>query len=305
MRGLTKSYGPVEAVRGVSFEVSSAEIFGLLGPNGAGKTTTLECILGLRRPDSGTITIRGIDALSHPEQAKQWVGAQLQSAVLQDKLTPRQALKFFTSFYRRSPRSDDLLEQFVLVEKADAPFDSLSSGQKQRLFLALAFANDPQLVVLDEPTVGLDPPSRRELHRIIADMRTSGRTVLLSTHYLEEAQDLCDRIAILDEGRIIAAAKPEELIARARATPRVTVRTATPLMAVQAASLPGVLDSWREGEGWVLSTREVNRTIVGLVRSLESEKNMLLDLQIHRTSLEDVFMELTGRAWPPPRPENC
>ena len=197
VRDLSKRYDAVEAVRGISFDVAAGEIFGLLGRNGAGKTTTLECLLGLRRADAGAIAIAGIDTLAEPQRAKQLVGAQLQAATLQDKITPREALKLFASFYRAPAAIGELIEQFALAEKADAPFDSLSGGQRQRLFLALAFVNRPQIVVLDEPTAGLDPQARRELHQLIAGVRASGRTVLLSTHDLDEAHQLCDRIGIL------------------------------------------------------------------------------------------------------------
>ena len=304
VRELTRRYGAVEAVRGVSFEVAVGEIFGLLGPNGAGKTTTLECLLGLRRPDSGSITVDGIDAVARPELAKERVGAQLQAATLQDKITPREALEFSASFYREPAAVEGLIERFALSDKADAPFDSLSGGQRQRLFLALAFVNDPHLVVLDEPTAGLDPPSRRELHRLIVGLRTAGRTVLLSTHYLEEAHHLCDRIGILHEGRIVALASPAELIARSTAKPRVAVKTGRPFDRAQAAALPGVVSSEPQENGWLLGTTEVSRTIAALVRQLEADANPLLDLQILRPSLEDVFIELTGRPWSEPAKED-
>jgi len=303
VRELTKRYGPVEAVRGVSFEVAAGEIFGLLGPNGAGKTTTLECLLGLRRPDSGTISVDGIDAVAQPELAKERVGAQLQAATLQDKITPRQALKFFASFYREPATVDGLIERFALSDKVDAPFDSLSGGQRQRLFLALAFVNNPQIVVLDEPTAGLDPQSRRELHRLIAGLRAAGRTVLLSTHYLEEAHHLCDRIGILHEGRIVATGSPTELIARSSATPRLAVTTGRPLDRSAAAALSGVVSHESQESGWLLGTADVSKTITALVRHLESDGNTLVDLQILRPSLEDVFIELTGRPWSALTPE--
>ena len=174
VRELTKRYGAVEAVRGVSFEVAAGEIFGLLGPNGAGKTTTLECILGLRRPDAGSVAIDGVDTGTQPERARQKVGAQLQAATLQDKITPHQALRLFAAFYRAPAEVGALITRFNLSAKANAPFESLSGGERQRLFLALAFVNDPRLVILDEPTAGLDPQTRRELHRIIVELRTAG-----------------------------------------------------------------------------------------------------------------------------------
>jgi ABC-2 type transport system ATP-binding protein len=204
----------VEALRGVSFEIGKGEIFGLLGPNGAGKTTALECILGLRRPDSGSVEIEGVDALAHPEEARQRVGALLQGGALQDKITPRRALGLFASFYREPEGVDALIERFGLGEKSDSAFDTLSGGQRQRLFLALAFVNNPELVVLDEPTAGLDPNSRRELHDSIVGMRGAGRTVLLSTHDLDEAHRLCDRIGILDRGRIVSMGRPGDLVAQ-------------------------------------------------------------------------------------------
>ncbi|HEY4990151.1 MAG TPA: ABC transporter ATP-binding protein, partial [Opitutaceae bacterium] len=186
VRDLSRRYGPVEAIRGVGFDAYPGEIFGLLGPNGAGKSTTLECILGLRRPDSGSIHLDGVDALAHPREAKQICGAQIQGATLQDKITPRRALELFGSFFRHPAGVEELIKAYGLSEKSDAPFDSLSAGQRQRLFLALAFVNRPSIVVLDEPTAGLDPRSRRELYDVIRGLRESGRTVILSTHDLGE-----------------------------------------------------------------------------------------------------------------------
>jgi ABC-2 type transport system ATP-binding protein len=304
VRELTKCYGPVMAVRDLSFDVAAGEIFGLLGPNGAGKTTTLECILGLRFPDAGTITIGGIDAVLDHEQAMESVGAQLQAEMLQDRTTPRQALALAASFYRNPASIDNLLRGFALMAKADARFASLSGGQKRRLFLALALINNPQLVVLDEPTAGLDPQSRRELHQMITGMRSAGRSILVSTHNLEEAHQLCDRIGILNEGQIVALARPGELIAGASHHPRIVVRTAKPLTAAQIRLLPGVVNCQPRAEGWVLETTDVNRTVVELVKRLEAEENTLLELQIHRPSLEDVFIELTGRDWSTPAVED-
>jgi ABC-2 type transport system ATP-binding protein len=298
VRELTKHYGSVPAVTGVSLEVRPGEIFGLLGPNGAGKTTTLECILGLRRPDSGSIMIAGVDALARPEAARRRVGAQLQNAMLQDKISPRQALGLFASFYPDPAGIGELLEQFALGEKADANFDSLSGGQRQRLFLALAFVNQPQLVVLDEPTAGLDPQSRRDLHRMITGLRESGRTVLLSTHDLEEAHQLCDRLAVIDGGRVVAVAPPADLIRRSRTPARVSIRTTRPLAALQVRNLPDVVSVQASAGGWTLGTTNLTRTVVGVTGHLEAQGNELLDLEIHPPSLEDVFLELTGRAWP-------
>jgi len=300
---LAKNFGTVEAVRDVSLELFPGEIFGLLGQNGAGKTTTIECLLGLRPPDAGTITIQGIDILTDPARARQRVGAQLQSAALQDKITPQEALKLFGSFYPKPIETDSLLTKFGLTDKARAPFDSLSGGQKQRLFLALALINDPEILILDEPTAGLDPQARRELHRIIAGLKSTGRTVLLSTHNLEEASTLCDRIGILHQGRLIASATPDELIARAHGHPWISFRTARPLDSAALAALPHVTNHKPEGNGWQIETTDINRTISSLARFLETDKNEMLDLQIHRPTLEDVFIELTGQAWSEDKPE--
>jgi ABC-2 type transport system ATP-binding protein len=284
--GLSKRYGATEAVSDVSFEVAPGRIFGLLGPNGAGKTTTLECILGLRQPDRGSIQIDGL------------VGAQLQAATLQDKITPRQALELFGAFYPEPFTAGELLARFDLEDKADAPFASLSGGQRQRLFLALAVVNRPTLLVLDEPTAGLDPQTRRTLRALIGDMRTEGRTVLLSTHDLEEADQLCDEVAILDGGRMIAIAPPSELIGRAKAPARVMVRTAPPLTRALVDSLPHVLSAVCGNGGWTLDTAAPNRLLAELVRRADEAGAELLDIQLSRPSLEDAFIELTGHAWP-------
>lgn len=209
VEGLSRRRGEVQAAAGISFEVAAGEVFGLLGPNGAGKTTTLECILGLIRPDAGVIAIEG----QPPLEARARTGAVLQATNLQDKITPREALDLFAAFYPKPLGTAGLLDRFGLNEKADAGYDSLSGGQKQRLALALAFVGDPALLVLDEPTTGLDPQMRREVQDHIAAMKQDGRAVLLATHDMAEAARLCDRIAIMSAGRIIAIGAPDALIA--------------------------------------------------------------------------------------------
>ncbi len=214
VHALARRYGAVKAVNGISFEVAAGEVFGLLGPNGAGKTTTLESILGLVRPDAGRIEIEG-DADPAPGRAK--IGAVLQATGLPDKITPREALAVFGAFYPAPLDPQTLLERFGLAEKANAAFDSLSGGQKQRLALALAFAGNPRLLLLDEPTTGLDPQMRREVQDHIAAMRKEGRAVLLATHDMAEVERLCDRIAVIARGRIVATGAPRDLIAKAGA----------------------------------------------------------------------------------------
>jgi ABC-2 type transport system ATP-binding protein len=215
VRELTKRYGAVEAAKGVSFSVARGEVFGLLGANGAGKTTTLECLVGLREPDSGELTIGGVDVRTAPEAAKEKIGAAFAGAALPDQITPREALRMFGAFYRERETPEVLLERFSLHEKADAQFGTLSTGQRQRLMLALALVNRPEVVVLDEPASGLDPQARHELHEKIAAMKTAGCTVLLATHDLAEAEKLCDRVAIIDRGRVVKVGAPRDLAAGA------------------------------------------------------------------------------------------
>jgi ABC-2 type transport system ATP-binding protein len=209
---LSRRHGAVQAIDGVSFAVAAGEIFGLLGPNGAGKTTTLECILGLTQPDGGRVEVCGIDARIASRQAREKTGAVLQATGLQDKITPREALDLFATFYPSAIASPILLERFGLMEKADAPYESLSGGQKQRLALALAFVGDPQVLLLDEPTTGLDPQMRRDVQDHIGSLKADGRAVLLSTHDMDEAARLCDRIAVIARGHIVATGAPHELI---------------------------------------------------------------------------------------------
>lgn len=213
VRDLQHRFGGVEAVSGVRFDVAAGEIFGLLGPNGAGKTTTLESILGLIAPDQGVIEIGGIDARAHPRAARALTGAVLQATGLQDKITPREALNLFAAFYSAPLATDVLLARFGLAKKAGARFETLSGGQKQRLALALAFVGDPQVLVLDEPTTGLDPQMRREVQDHILALRDSGRAILLATHDMDEAARLCDRIAVIARGRIVATGTPRQLMA--------------------------------------------------------------------------------------------
>jgi ABC-2 type transport system ATP-binding protein len=228
---------------------------------------------------------------------KRLVGAQLQAATLQDKITPRQALDLFGSFYSQSFGSGELLGRFDLEAKADVPFATLSGGLRQRLFLALALINRPTLLVLDEPTAGLDPQARRKLRSLIGEMRSDGRTVLLSTHDLQEADELCDRIAILDSGRIIALASPAELIGRSKSPARLIVRTAPCLASAVVDALPGVLQAAHGERGWILETRAPNRVLAELVRRIDEAGVRLLEVELHGPSLEDVFIELTGRPW--------
>ena len=293
---LAKRYGPVEAVADVSFDVQQGEIFGLIGPNGAGKTTTVECLLGLREPDAGEIRICGIDARAHPRDVKQRIGAALQTTSLQDRITPREALALYGGFYARPAAPDHLLRRFSLADKADVAFDTLSGGQRQRLALALAFVNTPDVVFLDEPTSGLDPHARRELHAEIAGMKRDGHTVLLTTHYLDEAEALCDRIAIIDRGRLVATGSPHALMARSTASERILIVTDPPLDAPTLEALPGVRTVRPVDGGAELHAESAPQTVAALMRLIASRNAELVELHVQKASLEDVFLEMTGTA---------
>jgi ABC-2 type transport system ATP-binding protein len=298
VRNLHKQYGDVRAAQGVSFEIQDGEIFGLLGPNGSGKTTTLECVIGLRQPDSGDIEVCGMDARRAPQAVKQKIGAVLQTIALQDKITPREALTLFASFYRESTAPAGLLQRFALTEKADAHFDTLSGGQRQRLAVALAFVNNPELIFLDEPTTGLDPQSRRELHAEIAQMKRDGHTVLLTTHYIDEAEQLCDRIAIIDRGRIIASGPPRSLIAESTAMQSVSLTTVSPLDPAWLSAVPGIDDLVYEDARIRFRTVTTRETIAALMQLLNERGVELTDLQVRKATLEDVFIALTGDSLP-------
>jgi ABC-2 type transport system ATP-binding protein len=292
---LYKSYGDVEAVRGVSFAVQEGEVFGLLGPNGAGKTSCVEILEGLRTADRGRVRVCGLDPETSGERFKEKIGAVLQSTSLPDKLRVKEAIELFAQFYRKRANTDDLLRRFQLDEKRTAFYSHLSGGQKQRLALAMALVNDPDVVFLDEPTAGLDPQVRREIYDIIEELKRGKKTVLLTTHYIEEAERLCDRVAIVDHGRVIAQGTPRELKQRSAGTTRIEVRLARPLTDGMLGRLEGVADC-REFDGtFVLHSVRPPQTIVALVKQLEAENNELQSLEMFSPSLEDVFIELTGR----------
>lgn len=293
VRELRKSYDGVAALHGVSFAIGAGEIFGLLGPNGAGKTTTVECLVGLREPDGGELEVGGVDARRRPREVKQQIGVALQATSLPDKITPREALRLFGAMYRVRAAPEELLERFALRDKAGATVDSLSGGQRQRLGLALAFVNRPRLVVLDEPTAGLDPQARRDLHGAIRRVRDDGCTVLFTTHHLDEAEELCDRVAIIDHGRLLATGTPRELIARSASPQTVALRTTRPLAAELVAALPGAGAPMGGGCEWRFPTSDAPATLAALARLLAEAGAELVDLQVRQASLEEVFLGLT------------
>jgi ABC-2 type transport system ATP-binding protein len=295
VENLFKSYGSVEALRGVSFAVAEGEVFGLLGPNGAGKTTTVEILEGLRNPDRGQVRVCGMDPQKAGDDFKQRVGAVLQSTSLPDKLRVEEALTLFSHFYRRRRDPAELLRRFQLEEKRHAFYSELSGGQKQRLALALALVNDPSVLFLDEPTAGLDPQVRREIYTIIEELKKEKKTLLLTTHYIEEAERLCDRVAIIDSGRLIALGTPHELKQRSGSATRIQVRLAHAAADGALRQLEGVTDCRELDGSMVMHSTRPPQTIVALVKHLETQGNELQSLEIASPSLEDVFIELTGR----------
>jgi len=295
VRNLIKRYGDVEAVRGISFEVAEGEVFGLLGPNGAGKTSTIEILEGLRTPDGGDISVCGYDPRTHGEQLKHEIGAALQSTSLPDKIRVYEAIRLFASFYQRRRNVDDLLKRFGLEEKRTAFYSQLSGGQKQRLALAIALVNDPKVLFLDEPTAGLDPQVRREIYDIIEELKRERKTIVLTTHYIEEAEKLCDRVAIVDHGKLIIEGTPRELKQSSADKTRIEVRLAQPEPDAVLKGLDGVADCRSINGGYVLHCQRPPQAIVSLVKHLEAQGNELVSLEIATPSLEDVFIELTGR----------
>ena len=294
---LRKTYdGKVEAVRGLNLEIHAGECFGLLGPNGAGKTTTIEILEGLLEPTAGQVTILGQTWKSHARQLREQIGISLQETRLTEKLTVRETVELFASFYSQPRDTNEVLAALQLEEKADSWVGKLSGGQRQRLAVATALVGSPKLLFLDEPTTGLDPQSRRQLWDIIRDFQRNGGTVLLTTHYMDEAERLCDRLAIVDYGKIIAEGSPGDLIERLGGHHMVEFSLADSSRPPETwKSLPGV-DSVYNDDGLVcLAVREPHRTIPALLEAVDKQSAQLQHLTTRQASLEDVFVRLTGR----------
>ena len=292
---LVKRYADVEAVRGVSFTVQEGEVFGLLGPNGAGKTTTVEILEGLRTLDSGKVSVCGLDPQRDASGLKNEIGAALQSTSLPDKLKTFEALQLFAGFYSRRRDPEELLKRFGLEEKRNTFYSKLSGGQKQRLALAMALVNNPRVLFFDEPTAGLDPQVRREIYDIIDELRREKKTIVMTTHYIEEAERLCDRVAIVDYGQVIAMGTPRELKQRSAGKTRIEIRLARPENNGALEKLDAVTGCHSDDGAYIVQSTGVPRTIVSLVKYLEAQGNELASLEIATPSLEDVFLELTGR----------
>ncbi len=294
-RDLVKRYGDVEAVRGLDLVVESGECFGMLGPNGAGKTTTIEILEGLLDPTSGDVRLFGRTWRDDEALLRERIGITLQDTRLTDKLTVEETLRLFRSFYPRGPSADDLLRQVQLEEKRRARYETLSGGQKQRVAVACALAGAPDLLFLDEPTTGLDPQSRRSLWDLVLAFKAGGGSVLLTTHYMDEAEKLCDRVGVVDHGRVIALGTPRELI-RSLGGEEIIDFAADGAITVETLSaVPGVVSARREADGFALTTEHLHEALPALFAHLSLLGARLLRLSTHRATLEDVFVHLTGK----------
>jgi ABC-2 type transport system ATP-binding protein len=297
VKDLRKSYGNVEALRGIDIQIESGEVFGLLGPNGAGKTTTIEILEGLRSRTAGQVSVLGFDPALQSKDIKNRIGVCLQATNLPDKIEVHEALDLFAAFYEKQADRGKLLKRLQLWEKKDAFYKSLSGGQKQRVALALALLNDPALLFLDEPTTGLDPQVRHEIHGVIQELKEDRRSILITTHYIEEAERLCDRVAIIDNGKIIEQGSPREIQQRILGLTLVEVTT-NEVMPIE--QLPEGLRNEKhalrdDGRTLAMQTNSPAATIVELVKWIDHRGLKLLDIHLKRPTLEDVFIELTGR----------
>ncbi len=305
-RDLRKRYDarkkdPVDALVGLDLEVQAGECFGLLGPNGAGKTTAIEILEGLLEPTSGEVEVLGLRWSRDDAVIRQRIGISLQETKLTEKLTVAETVRLFRSFYHQGPDPGDVLETVSLTDKANAWVKKLSGGQRQRLAVACALVGDPDLLFLDEPTTGLDPRSRREVWKVVSDHRERGRTTLITTHYMDEAERLCDRVAVVDHGRVIALGSPAELIANLGAEHVVEFALANgeagrpALDAVELGGLPSVRDCRVDASGWSLTVAQPHVCIPSLLEMLRHQQLELARLTTRHASLEDVFVSLTGR----------
>ncbi len=294
-RGLKKYYADVKAVDGLDLSVGRGQCFGLLGPNGAGKTTTIEILEGLTTPDDGDVEVLGRSWRNDERELRERIGVSLQETQLTEKLTVYETLRLFRSFYRNGPDPDDLLRELSLDEKRNARVGKLSGGQKQRLAVACSLIGEPDILFLDEPTTGLDPQSRLELWGIVGRFRAKGGTVLLTTHYMEEAERLCDRVAIVDHGHLIALGTPKELIARLEVSNIIEFTSDPPLPEAACLELPGCHGATPKGEAWLLRVDSLAAAVPQLIATVERHGAKLVTLSTHAATLEDLFVSLTGR----------
>ncbi len=295
VENLVKTYGDTKAVDGISFAVEQGEIFGIVGPNGAGKTTTVEIIEGLRRADSGIVKVLGLEVERDIDKIKERMGIQLQTTALYPNLTVWEMLDLFGSFFPEMLSKEMIIEQLNLAEKRNALSKNLSGGQLQRLSLALALINDPDIIFLDEPTTGLDPQARRSMWGIIEKLKEEGKTVLLTTHYMEEAEKLCDRVAVMDYGHILDLDEPEDMIKRYFKESAIQFEINREIEMERFQELPFVNQVFLEDKIVTLYSSKTEDTLAALMNMLSTDNLQLSDIHIRRASLEDVFLKLTGR----------
>ncbi|MDY6834887.1 MAG: ABC transporter ATP-binding protein [Chloroflexota bacterium] len=295
VRDLFKSYGPIKAVDGISFQVEKGEIFGMLGPNGAGKTTTVEIIEGLRKPDSGRVDVLGMDALKDVRSVKEHIGVQLQIPALFPTLNVQEIVSFFGGIYKTRVSSSEVIQMVSLEESSKVLVKNLSGGQQQRLSVALAFVNDPDIAFLDEPTTGLDPQARRALWDVIEGFRSRGKTIFLTTHYMDEAERLCDRVAVMDHGNIIALDSPSHMIEHHFRESAIQFRISNSPGSKVLSEIDGVSNLVSDEDEITLYTDNVPVTISGLLALASSRSSQLSDLFVRQATLEDVFLKLTGK----------
>lgn len=299
VENLTKRYGGQTAVDGLSFTVTRGEVYGLLGPNGAGKTTTVECIEGLRQPDGGLVEVLGMTHGTASEQIKARLGVQLQTTGLFPRLTVRESIDLYAAFFPRALPTDAVLRMLGLTERQKADPATLSGGWRQQLTLALALVNDPDLIFLDEPTTGLDPAARREVWELVRSLKAQGKTILLTTHYMEEAAQLCDRVAVIDRGRLLVEGRPAELVRQAFAETAIEFATPDGADPDRLTSLPGVTRVAAEADTTTLYSTQVPDTVAGLLRLSQESGFPLERFAVRQATLEDLFLHLTGRRLQP------
>ncbi|MFZ7945856.1 MULTISPECIES: ABC transporter ATP-binding protein [Bacillaceae] len=292
---LVKKYGDFTAVKGIEFQVHKGEVFGLLGPNGAGKTTALEMLVGLRKPDQGTAMVGGFDIMRELKKVKEVIGVQLQSTSIFDLLTVEEILHLYGSFYPKQVSISSLIKEMLLDDKRKSRIKSLSGGQKQRLAIALALVHDPWIIFLDEPTTGLDPQARRMLWDIILHLKAKGKTIVLTTHYMDEAHVLCDRIAIMNQGELIALDTPSQLVKNLHSDSAVEFRFENESTEIDLYKIEAVKQVRKQKEVYVLYTDELQITLTSLIQIATDKQLKLTDLQTRTATLEDVFIHMTGR----------
>ena len=292
VKDFQKTYGDLIAVEEVSFDVNRGEIFGLLGPNGAGKTSTLESLEGLRKPDGGSLQIMGVDPVRQPKRLRDLIGVQLQASALPSSMTPREAMQFFCAYHQVTPRFD-LLDRLGLNEKKSTQFGMLSTGQQRRLALALAIAHTPPVIILDEPTAGLDVGSRVDLHDLLRELQTSGTTILLATHDMAEAEKMADRVAILLKGKIAAIGSPTQLTATGSGLVKISVSSEMTCLSKDGHGFPAVSQQMLKDGYAIYYSSEPGQTVTAILDYLKEHSDRLIDLRVERPSLEERFLEIT------------